>query len=412
MISCAFMMGPIPARTGQPWTPFGTRRESGAYPRSHGATFSEIFGGVQYLGLSPLARGNLLGALGLQRTNGPIPARTGQPQPGSQCHRPPGAYPRSHGATVPWMAPPTVIVGLSPLARGNLSGWKFLQLRCGPIPARTGQPRNPPALQPPQRAYPRSHGATRASKFQKCGRWGLSPLARGNPTKNGPLGYGPGPIPARTGQPGTSRSACLALRAYPRSHGATALLTDWGLGHWGLSPLARGNHQRHQSGRRGGGPIPARTGQPIRAGARKAVVGAYPRSHGATQRPCPRSGPARGLSPLARGNHDGLGRCFVFEGPIPARTGQPRWPPPWPSWAGAYPRSHGATSRGARADLLPLGLSPLARGNHTVGTPATDVMGPIPARTGQPHLYLYSLRSSRAYPRSHGATTVLLASRT
>ena len=111
-----------------------------------------------------------------------------------------------------------------------------------------------------------------------------------------------------------------------------------------------------------------------------------------------------GLSPLARGNRARWASSGTLPGPIPARTGQPHI-----SWAQcsasrAYPRSHGATYSRKSAVLTACGLSPLARGNRCWGRWRRSHAGPIPARTGQPQSHQTGRESSWAYPRSHGAT--------
>ena len=192
-------------------------------------------------GLSPLARGNQARALLAVGRDGPIPARTGQPAkpPRPSGHR--GAYPRSHGATVRPHHHRGCEQGLSPLARGNPAQTPRLFAPAGPIPARTGQPIPNSPVGVGQRAYPRSHGATRIGALLHLAVEGLSPLARGN------LNFKPvpddayGPIPARTGQPGVARYGAARYGAYPRSHGATGLGDVLGSGGQGLSPLARGN---------------------------------------------------------------------------------------------------------------------------------------------------------------------------
>ncbi len=74
----------------------------------------------------------------------------------------------------------------------------------------------------------------------------------------------------------------------------------------GLSPLARGNHIAAINDIAQAGPIPARTGQPGREGGVKSTQGAYPRSHGATVLSTSTGATVSGLSPLARGNPEGL----------------------------------------------------------------------------------------------------------
>ena len=192
--------------------------------------------------------------------------------------------------------------------------------------------------------------------------------------------------------------------AYPRSHGAT----HHGLGFVtcfeGLSPLARGNHGWYFVGTTESGPIPARTGQPSAPPAARSLAGAYPRSHGATSTYALRLGSARGLSPLARGNLAGARQWFCWPGPIPARTGQPPLPLGKPCWHTAYPRSHGATHCDLCASACAGGLSPLARGNRTQEEAENLGLRPIPARTGQPTVRGLVVAWIRAYPRSHGAT--------
>ena len=183
-------------------------------------------------------------------------------------------------------------------------------------------------------------------------------------------------------------SAAVA-RAYPRSHGATRRLPTGVKPCWGLSPLARGNHQRNARLHIAGRPIPARTGQPCSPALCRVGYGAYPRSHGATPT-SPFSRALRaGLSPLARGNRRHQHQHEPLLGPIPARTGQP-WPAGWlRRWRWAYPRSHGATGSAPAGALIVMGLSPLARGNlHDLGAGA-QAGGPIPARTGQPNAVLW-----------------------
>ena len=58
-----------------------------------------------------------------------------------------------------------------------------------------------------------------------------------------------------------------------------------------------------------------------------------------------------------------------------------------------------------------MGLSPLTRGNLEHGVAALARAGPIPAHAGQPRLIQLVNLSSRAYPRSRGATDWLMLAR-
>ena len=174
--------------------------------------------------------------------------------------------------------------------------------------------------------------------------WGLSPLARGNRVGVAVAQCIMGPIPVRTGQPQRSRRSPGSSRAYPRSHGATRARCRASTEFWGLSPLARGNPCQLPGLAQRFGPIPARTGQPLAGPFCGGRCWAYPRSHGATSPVATKLAAPMGLSPLARGNLPSRIRHKTRAGPIPARTGQPRSPIllGWRRWA--YPRSHGATA--------------------------------------------------------------------
>ena len=194
-----------------------------------------------------------------------------------------------------------------------------------------------------------------------------------------------GPIPARTGQPQRSRRSPGSSRAYPRSHGATRARCRASTEFWGLSPLARGNRLHLHHGHLGRGPIPARTGQPVVSATTEVINRAYPRSHGATPTRPAKSFLKRGLSPLARGNQLFTSRGVNVKGPIPARTGQPPSSCKPSGMAVAYPRSHGATISASVKLPCISGLSPLARGNLAESARILMSVGPIPARTGQPN---------------------------
>ncbi len=215
-------------------------------------------------GLSPLARGNRNAIGHAAAVAGPIPARAGQPAVRLRCLARRGAYPRSRGATVVLEVWIDRNVGLSPLARGNRKYREIAMTSEGPIPARAGQPCGGWLLRWRLWAYPRSRGATTSPVISTCLCSGLSPLARGNRVALAQFKAVRGPIPARAGQPGGRRLGSRCSGAYPRSRGATWLSFA---GFWllrGLSPLARGNLKLLCNGRVLRGPIPARAGQPSR----------------------------------------------------------------------------------------------------------------------------------------------------
>ena len=253
-------------------------------------------------------------------------------------------------------------------------------------------------------AYPRSRGATGVTAMAFFQARGLSPLARGNRGGQAAQGLLEGPIPARAGQPVDDHAGLHGCRAYPRSRGATVRRPFAGWRCRGLSPLARGNRGRHHRQWPRQGPIPARAGQPTRASISAAFSWAYPRSRGATELTTRPQAGQLGLSPLARGNHDVGREEETLPGPIPARAGQPTWSSPACRTSRAYPRSRGATGEPTFAREAYEGLSPLARGNLLPNRPALKRLRPIPARAGQPCGVWSVIRAGRAYPRSRGAT--------
>ncbi len=156
------------------------RTRSRAYPRSRGATVFELNWKPSERGLSPLTRGNHRGQAHEGGPLGPIPAHAGQPS--RQAPRPgqTGAYPRSRGATV-WAAVAAVVAaGLSPLTRGNQEPACGTGALCGPIPAHAGQPASSRLRGSTTGAYPRSRGATDIPRQTGQTQTGLSPLTRGN----------------------------------------------------------------------------------------------------------------------------------------------------------------------------------------------------------------------------------------
>ena len=192
-------------------------------------------------GLSPLARGNRFRKTGLQMLPRPIPARAGEPSPLGSAALQPGAYPRSRGGTEVRPSLNRLPQGLSPLARGNPANAQRMRAAAGPIPARAGEPHSSRLPRSFKRAYPRSRGGTVARGNSLANKQGLSPLARGNQTNRGGLDFLFGPIPARAGEPFMIFPFPLVIGAYPRSRGGTliSVLTMKTL--LGLSPLARGN---------------------------------------------------------------------------------------------------------------------------------------------------------------------------
>ena len=159
-------------------------------------------------------------------------------------------------------------------------------------------------------------------------------------------------------------TSLLSLRAYPRSRGGTCVAVLSVQSVSGLSPLARGNR--------------------VVAFFRLLFGRAYPRSRGGTQAVTVEATFSEGLSPLARGNLVLSDRAWAAAGPIPARAGEPSVSLLISSLRWAYPRSRGGTETGSVQPEVLQGLSPLARGNHALDHLLVVFQGPIPARAGEP----------------------------
>ena len=110
----------------------------------------------------------------------------------------------------------------------------------------------------------------------------------------------------------TSRHDLRDQWAYPRMHGGTAVKNPVVCPETGLSPHARGNHSLQSQSTHCKGPIPACTGEPLRACWGHRAPRAYPRMHGGTARAAVPSKTAGGLSPHARGNRPSRSQIRLF----------------------------------------------------------------------------------------------------
>ena len=397
--------GPIPARAGEPWTMGWSGGRHWAYPRSRGGTNVGASHGRERWGLSPLARGNLSGLVPGLTPVRPIPARAGEPTSSRRTALSCRAYPRSRGGTPRKLLLALTIEGLSPLARGNHCACPDTWGCWGPIPARAGEPGWGGGWVLCAGAYPRSRGGTAGAVTKVKIPSGLSPLARGNRFFSSYKLGCDGPIPARAGEPFARMPFIVQSGAYPRSRGGTAAAALCAVATTGLSPLARGNLR--QAGRlaQAEGPIPARAGEPVSSEPGTSFSRAYPRSRGGTCDSSSAHSAVTGLSPLARGNHRTSGHRHLPEGPIPARAGEPGSAAGSCAGAGAYPRSRGGTEERHHENVACHGLSPLARGNQKTSGGVREIEGPIPARAGEP-VYSSLVRGlAGAYPRSRGGTS-------
>ena len=131
--------GPIPAGTGETPSQSTQSSQPRAYPRRHGGNGNcQLLAGAGS-GLSPQARGKLPASIGQSWIMGPIPAGTGETC--SRKERSPRcrAYPRRHGGNEPPICQTPFSRGLSPQARGKQPFVSDINVNVGPIPAGTGE---------------------------------------------------------------------------------------------------------------------------------------------------------------------------------------------------------------------------------------------------------------------------------
>ncbi len=364
--------GPIPARAGEP----GRGNET----LSNDA------------GLSPPARGSRWRSRRWLGWRGPIPARAGEPLPSHRVSSHEMAYPRPRGGAGPLGRADTTMQGLSPPARGSPRSPSSSDPMERPIPARAGEPPANGFARISNGAYPRPRGGAHTTLYNPSLLYGLSPPARGSLSRTVSALSVTGPIPARAGEP---FGVCLALnagRAYPRPRGGAGL-KPLEIGRKpGLSPPARGSLSPNDLPKYLTGPIPARAGEPLPQRGEIAVRQAYPRPRGGAPHKRPPAPAASGLSPPARGSLTHRRTSIRRIGPIPARAGEPRKSSGPPMLPGAYPRPRGGAGFLGRDAARHRGLSPPARGSRYRAGGGRDDQRPIPARAGEP-LYVQIIRS-------------------
>ena len=213
---------------------------------------------------------------------------------------------------------------------------------------------------------------------------GLSPRVRGNPHRLDRAGDFRRSIPARAGEPRPSGTSATRSRVYPRACGGTRLLPAPGGLDLGLSPRVRGNPRDLGRGHALRGSIPARAGEPSSSRLRGLCVWVYPRACGGTALVGSPTDTARGLSPRVRGNRIDVRPDRRGIGSIPARAGEPGCRASF-SWAPrVYPRACGGTHDQIPQVMRDWGLSPRVRGNLRRKRERKIPYRSIPARAGEP----------------------------
>ena len=291
--------------------------------------------------------------------------------------------------------------------RGNLLQLLVAFVSPGSIPARAGEPASVTATVTVTGVYPRACGGTSALPTFGFSGGGLSPRVRGNPAPTGRDARVCGSIPARAGEPRTTRPRSPSTRVYPRACGGTdTQITTLG-NVTGLSPRVRGNpiDRRYAAGRNGS--IPARAGEPIRRTILRMTRRVYPRACGGTKTAQTGRASGKGLSPRVRGNHAVGDFRLLCRGSIPARAGEPSVSLTGIYAPRVYPRACGGTASVSWWTSGTTGLSPRVRGNQLHRLGDGRLSGSIPARAGEPSNVSNSSMITRVYPRACGGTVAI-----
>ena len=171
------------------------------------------------------------------------------------------------------------------------------------------------------RFIPAGAGNTHANDFAAAADFGLSPLARGTRRVQQQIFKCSRFIPAGAGNTSVNIHCSVQVAVYPRwrgEHVTHFVLMD---GDTGLSPLARGTHEDQFYIMAKVRFIPAGAGNTItgmRVSRQNAV---YPRWRGEHPESDVRIYPVPGLSPLARGTHNGIAARLYRGRFIPAGAG-------------------------------------------------------------------------------------------
>ena len=154
----------------------------------------------------------------------------------------------------------------------------------------------------------------------------------------------------------------MPLTVYPRWRGELRHLLPLVLRNRGLSPLARGTRHAGRASEEKSGFIPAGAGNSMPRFKYQLRLSVYPRWRGELAPGHIRSLRRCGLSPLARGTHSLDSHIVFYPRFIPAGAGNSNFYYSGVMAAPVYPRWRGELRSSFSCGLLLSGLSPLARG--------------------------------------------------
>ena len=138
VITGATTGGLIPARAGNTAFRDPSLPNNRAHPRSRGEHVANLLCVMVMAGSSPLARGTLCVVIDLAHGVGLIPARAGNTWQVYRTRKRSRAHPRSRGEHLVQVIGATFAAGSSPLARGTHANFFQPAIKRGLIPARAG----------------------------------------------------------------------------------------------------------------------------------------------------------------------------------------------------------------------------------------------------------------------------------
>ncbi len=159
----ALCNGSIPACAGQPTARWRCAGSAEVDPRVCGAAAVRLLSVLAGVGRSPRVRGSPMGARGLCRAWGSIPACAGQPPRHSRASINARVDPRVCGAAAPMPANRNRELGRSPRVRGSRCAGRRARAELGSIPACAGQPNSPRDIGNVREVDPRVCGAATAA---------------------------------------------------------------------------------------------------------------------------------------------------------------------------------------------------------------------------------------------------------
>ncbi len=234
----------IPAGAGNTYIRAKNKATATVYPRWRGEHIYQNISFYSHGGLSPLARGTRRDYSKEDAGDRFIPAGAGNTIKKLFCVSFRSVYPRWRGEHFYSVNNRSLIVGLSPLARGTPAVGTVKLRYCRFIPAGAGNTIEIVFGIYSEAVYPRWRGEHKICCKTRCKNSGLSPLARGTPP---PVRLTPAQrrfIPAGAGNTRASTSSGIMIPVYPRWRGEHYMISNSWVYSDGLSPLARGTHHQ------------------------------------------------------------------------------------------------------------------------------------------------------------------------